>query len=535
MNVEQALANSYALQFDMMWITDPTAWLGLLTLTAMQIVLGLDNLLFIAILSSRLPKKEAKLARYIGLGGALVIRIVLMIFAAYIMAMTKPLFTVLGFDVTVRDLMMLLGGVFLIYKATEELHTKLEGDTSDDTVSVSKAAGQSFAIVTTQIMILDVLFSGDAIITAVGMTEHAYIMIFAVSVAMLLSTWASGMISEFVYRHPTVVILCLGFLLLIGFSLIMEAFHFVVPKGYLYSAIGFSLLIEVFNQVSRKNLLKMNHSKNMQSRQIAANLVLRLLGSKNSDMHSLQEAIVTRPSSYVFNTQEKEMVSRVLDLSALPVKAVMTARLDLEMLKIDGSKKSIMDKVLRSTKSRLVAYKSGHKEQPLGFISRPSILSLFASGSFDGQKLEKLVQEPLYIPQTINVLSALEQFRQTKRYIGFVIDEFGGFEGIVTIHDILEEITGELPNKTETPEIQIMDKDNRIFMVDGETILPEVQRTTGLSIQPSEHYQTIAGFVLDKFQRVPKNGEVLNMDGWTIEVSNADKTGINVLKLRKTS
>ncbi|MGN0903106.1 MAG: TerC family protein, partial [Succinivibrio sp.] len=253
MQIDQAVINSHALLFDMLWVLDPTAWLGLLTLTAIQIVLGIDNLLFIAILSAKLPAHQGRMARYIGLGGALVIRIVLMMFAAYVMAMSKPLFTVFDFAVSVRDLMMFFGGAFLIYKATEELHGKLEGDNTEETVSVSKAAGQSFVIVSTQIMILDVLFSGDAIITAVGMTQHAYIMVFAVTVAMLLLMWASGFISVFVSRHPTVVILCLGFLLLIGFSLILESFHIVMPKGYLYSAISFSLLIEIFNQVSRKN------------------------------------------------------------------------------------------------------------------------------------------------------------------------------------------------------------------------------------------------------------------------------------------
>lgn len=218
---EQALAHP-TLLFDMLWILDPTAWLGLLTLTAIQIVLGIDNLLFIAILSARLPARQGKTARYIGLGGALIIRIILMIFAAYVMAMSEPLFTVLNFDVSVRDLMMFLGGAFLIYKSTEELHSKLEDQSNEESVSVSKSAGHSFVIVATQIMILDVLFSGDSIITAVGMTNHVYIMIIAVTIAMALLMWASGFIAVFVSKHPTVVILCLGFLLLIGFSLIME-------------------------------------------------------------------------------------------------------------------------------------------------------------------------------------------------------------------------------------------------------------------------------------------------------------------------
>ena len=165
---EQALAHP-TLLFDMLWVLDPTAWLGLLTLTAIQVVLGIDNLLFIAILSARLPARQGKTARYIGLGGALIIRIILMIFAAYVMAMSEPLFTVLNFEVSVRDLMMFLGGAFLIYKSTEELHSKLEDQSNEESVSVSKSAGHSFVIVATQIMILDVLFSGDSIITAVGM------------------------------------------------------------------------------------------------------------------------------------------------------------------------------------------------------------------------------------------------------------------------------------------------------------------------------------------------------------------------------
>lgn len=226
---EQALAHP-TLLFDMLWVLDPTAWLGLLTLTAIQIVLGIDNLLFIAILSARLPARQGKTARYIGLGGALIIRIILMIFAAYVMAMSEPLFTVLNFEVSVRDLMMFLGGAFLIYKSTEELHSKLEDQSNEESVSVSKSAGHSFVIVATQIMILDVLFSGDSIITAVGMTNHVYIMIIAVTIAMALLMWASGFIAVFVSKHPTVVILCLGFLLLIGFSLIMESFHIEVPK-----------------------------------------------------------------------------------------------------------------------------------------------------------------------------------------------------------------------------------------------------------------------------------------------------------------
>ena len=532
MDSQAALATSHALLFDLQWMLDPTAWVGLISLSAIQVVLGIDNLLFIAVLSAKLPPHQARVARYIGLVGALVIRIILMMFAAYVMAMSKPLFTVFDFSVSVRDLMLFFGGAFLIYKATQELHTKLEASV-DDTVSVSKAAGQSFMIVSTQIMILDVLFSGDAIITAVGMTQHAYIMIIAVSIAMALLIWASEFIARFVSRHPTVVILCLGFLLLIGFALIMESFHIEVPKGYLYSAIGFSLLIEIFNQASRKTVLNLKHSNNMQARQVAAHLVLRLLGSNQDNVHSIQEAIVSKPSAYMFNKLEKEMVSRVLELSALPVKAVMTARTDLQMIKIDGSLPAILAKAQKFTCSYLVAYKNGHKDQPVGFISRAKLLSLFVHKNPNYSEIEKCLIKPLYIPHSVNILSILEQFRQTQRYRGFVYDEFGAFEGIVSVHDIIEEITGELPEKTETPEIVPLDDKKLSFMIDGDAILPDVQRSTGLFIPPSEHYQTIAGFVLDRLQRVPVKGDRISIDGWEIEVTSADLTSIDALVLTK--
>src|SRR5574344_261756 len=522
---------SHALSFDLSWILEPTAWIGLLTLTAIQTVLGIDNLLFIAILSAKLPAREAKLACYIGLGGALIIRIILMLSAAYIVAMSPPLFTLYGFECSSRDLMMLFGGLFLIYKATEELHGKLEASDIEEKISVSKAAVQSFAVVVSQIMILDVLFSADAIVTAIGMTNQGWIMIIAVSLATVLLILASTVISEFVSKHPTLVILCLGFLLMIAFSLILEAFHIYVSKGYLYSAMAFSIVIEVFNQVSRKNTLHLKKSNS--SRQTAAHLVLRLLGSKQSSVNSIKEAIVSTPDSDVFNSQEQEMVSRVLQLSSLPVKAVMTARPDLQMLKVDDTKDCLLKRTLQASRSRLIAYENGKKDQPLGYILRSKLLASLLQDKDSKTNIEKLIIEPIYLPETISILKALELFKAQKRYFGFVFDEFGVFVGVVTLHDILEEITGEMPSVTETPEILSMDEDDKSFRVDGDTILSDLERETGLAISPTEHYQTMGGYVLDKFQRVPKQGEKFDVNGWTIEIYSADQTAINVLKLTR--
>ena len=169
--------------FDFAWVSSPSAWVGLLTLAAIEIVLGIDNLLFIAVLSQRLPPKERSKACYIGIGGALVIRLILLTLAAYIAAITTPLFTLFGYDFTVRDLVMLGGGLFLIYKSTVDLHQKLEGSLEDEAVIASSGA-HSLAVVAIQIMVLDAVFSVDAIVTSVGMTDHVFIMMAAVIVSM---------------------------------------------------------------------------------------------------------------------------------------------------------------------------------------------------------------------------------------------------------------------------------------------------------------------------------------------------------------
>ncbi|HIX57376.1 MAG TPA: CBS domain-containing protein [Candidatus Anaerobiospirillum pullistercoris] len=545
----------HQVMFDMAWVSDPTAWLGMLTLVVIEIVLGIDNLVFIAILTAKLPENQRDRARYIGLGGALVIRLLLLTFISFIVNMTKPLFTIGSFGVTGRDIVMMIGGLFLLYKATHELHSKLEG--FDEELSVSKAAGSAMYLVILQIMVLDAVFSLDSIVTAIGMVDHIFIMMFAVVIAMAIMTLASRFITEFVNHHPTLVILCLGFLLMIGFSLIVEALGFHVPKGYMYAAIGFSLLIEIFNQIARNNTLKLGEGRaGMQSREIAANLVLRLLGSNQNQVHTLKEAIVSRTGSQVFNNTEKEMVSRVLQLSSLPVKAVMTARTDVNYVDISDSMEEIMSALKDNRSSRLVVYKDGKRDVPLGYIRRDEIFAtkLGLSGAFapvpatataasassdsasaetqplsNEQLLEKKVREPLYLPETVSVIKALEEFRKSKKNFAFVFDEFGNFEGIVTLHDIMEEIAGELPDQTEVPELVRINPG--VFKIEGDAILKDVSRLTGFNVPISETYHTIAGFILDYLQRVPEAGEVISMTKWKLEILKVEENTIKSVLL----
>ena len=232
----------------MVWISDPQAWIALSTLTVLEIVLGIDNVVFISILSSKLPTHQQARARRIGLLLAMVMRIGLLFSITWIMRLTEPLFAVFRHEISGRDLILIAGGLFLLAKSTHEIHQKLEGDEG----SSSDRVRPSFGSVLVQIVLLDVVFSLDSVITAIGMADQIVVMVIAVMIAVGFMMIFAGPISRFVEKHPTVKILALSFLLLIGVTLIVEGFDQHIPKGYIYFAMAFSVFIELLNQRLRK-------------------------------------------------------------------------------------------------------------------------------------------------------------------------------------------------------------------------------------------------------------------------------------------
>ena len=225
------------------WIADPQIWIALATLTFLEIVLGIDNIIFISILSGKLPMEQQPKARRLGLAGAMVTRVLLLVSLAWIIRLTHPLFTVSGTDISGRDLILILGGLFLMAKSTHEIHEKLEGEEGH----ASSRVAASFTSVIIQIMLLDIVFSLDSVITAVGMVDELWVMVTAVIIAVGIMMWSAEPISAFVHRHPTVKMLALSFLLLIGLSLLAEGFDHHIPKGYIYFAMAFAGVDEAIN------------------------------------------------------------------------------------------------------------------------------------------------------------------------------------------------------------------------------------------------------------------------------------------------
>jgi len=228
-----------------MSLADPQIWASLLTLTILEIVLGIDNVVFISVTTGRLPAHRQPMARRVGIGLALITRILFLVAAVWVIGLTVPLFQVFGQDVSWRDLLLLGGGLFLLWKGTYEIHETVEGVGR----TRSRAGATAFVIVVVQIALLDVVFSFDSVLTAVGMAKDLWVMITAVVLAMGVMLWAVEPVSRFVLERPTVKMLALSFLLLIGMALFAEGLHFEIPKGYLYFAVGFALLVEGLNQV----------------------------------------------------------------------------------------------------------------------------------------------------------------------------------------------------------------------------------------------------------------------------------------------
>ena len=232
----------------MEWIADPQIWIAFLTLTVLELVLGIDNVIFISILSGKLPREQQARARFVGLTLALVMRVLLLLSLSWIIGLTQPLFSVFGKDISGRDLVLLIGGLFLIAKSTHEIHGSLEGEEGHG----SKRVYSSFASVIVQITLLDIVFSLDSVITAVGMVNNLYVMIAAVVISIIAMMLFAGPIGSFVERHPTIKMLALSFLLLIGVTLVAEGLGQHIPKGYIYFAMAFSVLVEVLNMRLRK-------------------------------------------------------------------------------------------------------------------------------------------------------------------------------------------------------------------------------------------------------------------------------------------
>ncbi|MEE1881417.1 TerC family protein [Pseudomonas soli] len=512
----------------MEWLADPTAWLGLLTLIVLELVLGIDNLVFIAILADKLPPHQRDRARVIGLSLALIMRLGLLASISWMVTLTAPLIEVFGKTFSGRDLIMLFGGVFLLFKATMELHERLEGHVAQSGGVTRHAA---FWPIVAQIVVLDAVFSLDAVITAVGMVEHLSVMMIAVIFSIGIMIVASKPLTRFVNAHPTVIMLCLGFLMMIGFSLTAEGLGFHIPKGYLYAAIGFSLLIELFNQLARARR-KRSVQQHRPLRERTAHAVLRLMGGRRVEADEVGEEIADLveggEEQVVFDRRERVMISGVLNLAERPIRTVMTARAKVDAIDLSQPAEAITQALVNSPYSRLPLIRDGHIEEPLGFVHKKELLKELLSGS--QPDLQALARAAMNLLESFSILNALEQMRGQSTHIAFVVNEFGDFTGVLTMTDILESIAGELPDASEVEGPGVIEEAGS-FVVSGALNLAQVQARTGFAARATEDYQTLAGLVMSLLDRLPVVGDHLAWNGWTMTVVAVEERRVRQVRL----
>ncbi|QIE02035.1 TerC family protein [Buchnera aphidicola] len=511
----------------------PSTWAGLLTLVILEVVLGIDNLIFVAILSEKLPPNQRDKARLIGLGLALIMRLALLSLISWVATLNSPIIHNRFFALSIRDIILLCGGFFLLFKTTIELHERLENNGHENSENKNYA---SFWPVVIQIVILDAVFSLDAIITAVGMINDLLIMMMAVIIATILMSFASKKLTSFVNLHQTVVVLCLSFLLMIGFSLVTEALKFCIPKGYLYAAIGFSILIEIFNQIASHNFMKNQSRRPM--RQRAAEAILRLMtkeknknnNANNTIPHNKKEITSSTYNSdkEAFKEEERYMINSVLTLAGRSIRSIMTPRNNISWVNTEKNIDEIRIQLLDTPHSLFPVCK-GELDEIIGIVRAKELL-IAIEKKIDVYTFAKTIP-PIIIPDTLDPIDLLGVLRRSQGSFVIVSNEFGVVQGLITPLDVLEAIAGEFPDADETPDIIY---ENNSWLVKGETDLHSLQQLlhTEKLIQ-EKNYASLGGLLIAQKGQLPIPGEVIYIDPFYFHIIKATEYRIDLVRIIK--
>ena len=515
--------------WDLAWVTDPAAWAGLGTLVLLEVVLGVDNLVFISILVNKLPQEKKRQAFMTGLGLALLMRMVLLAFMARLVALTDPLFTLGGHGYSARDLILMAGGVFLLLKGTMELHDRLEGHAGRFDTSGPQAG---YWQVIFQIIILDAVFSLDSIITSEGMVDHVFFMMLAVVAAMVIMVLAAAPLLEFVERHPTVIVLCLGFLLMIGLSLLADGLGYHIPKGYMYAAIGFSVLVETCNQWALRSRRRRYSMRDM--RESTARVILNLLGGGvpgGGEAQLEAAALAGDAGGQLFAPMERDMVARVIRLGGRTARFIMIPRQRVDWLDSNADRATVT-RFAAASRLAWLPVQRRDTDEVLGVVHPGEILQQEQQGIGNREwDLKTYVRPAPTIFEHTPLTTLLEDFRTNPAPLAFVRDEYGSVVGIITPAELLSVLAGQMGDMPAGPEV--CRRPDGSWVLPGRLAVDLFASWLGVSLPRRLFSATLGGLIMERLGRIPEKGARLRYQGWDLEITRMDRRRIDEVRAVK--
>ncbi|ABF13945.1 TerC family protein [Candidatus Palibaumannia cicadellinicola] len=440
-------------------LVDPSVWVGFLTLVMLEIILGIDNLVFVAIIADKLAAKKRDMARFIGLGLALIIRLALLSLISWIITLKEPFLHIMSFSFSGSDLILLVGGFFLFFKAISELYERLE---YKEHQSNSKYRNASFYAIVIQIVIIDAVFSLDSIITAIGIVNNLTITITAIVIAMVLMLLIANLLTKFINNHNTIVLLFLSFLLLIGMSLIAEGLGFHIKKGYLYTAISFSILIELLNQIAWRNFIKYQSAKLLREHTIEA--IMHFI-NKSAQFSYLagEKQLWSTP----FSQQEYHLLDNVLSLASKNLCNIMTPRNKINWLNNQQSLEELTVQII-NTQHYILPLCDGNLDSLIGLVRVQDLIVSIANGK--KIKFDEAAHKAIVVSDNLNILTLLIEIYNKKEQLLMVIvvNQLGIIQGIITPIDILVAITDILSDKDKKEKLDIQVGNDR-WLAKGNT------------------------------------------------------------------
>ncbi|VFP83699.1 TerC family protein [Buchnera aphidicola] len=521
----------------MYFFLDPSAWAGLFTLIFLEIILNIDNIIFISILSKKLPENQRNQARYTGLILALFMRFGLLIIASQLINLTKPIIANKFFIFSIKEIILLIGGIFLFLKSIFEL---LDNIKNVDFKSKKNKTTENFWYVVFQIVILDAIFSIDSVMMAVGMIDNLFIMISAVTISTILMIFLSQLFIKFINSQKNIIILCLSLLLMISLNLIIESLGLYIPKEYLYTTIGFSLFVELMNQIKIRNII-IQQSKEPFRKKISR-VIFNIINTTNKNNQNKKKNLVdyqnipNNNKIYLKNTncsntiQQKEIdiITNVLKLGNYLIQDIMIPKKDIIWIDITKNHEHIKHTVLNTPYSNLPICQNELNEI-IGVVSTKKLIKIINNNE-DIHNFA-IQYPPIIILDIINIINILHLLRYSKHNMIIISNESGDIQGMIKPVDVFKLIVGKFLDSNYKPEI-IINKDN--WIIQGTTKLNNLKKILNIDfISSNNKCASIADFLINKYKKIPLTGTILYYKSYYFHILKSSSYQILLIKITR--